>query len=129
LTLLSGTAIGGIGVPFLYDDGAHVRLLLSVALLIAAEVIVHKRIRVTVRQFLDRGIIAAEDQPEFERVIASAMRLRNSVVVELLLLAFAILGAYLIGQRHVSMNIATWYATPDGQTTQLTAAGYWYFFV
>jgi hypothetical protein len=63
LTLLSGNAFGGMGLPFLYDLGAHARLLLCMPLLIAAEVIVHRRIRVTVRQFLDRGIISPEDRP------------------------------------------------------------------
>src|SRR3954452_19127396 len=51
LTLLSGSAFGGTGVPFLHDLAAHARLLLSVPVLIAAEVVVHKRIKVTVRQF------------------------------------------------------------------------------
>jgi hypothetical protein len=78
-TLLSGNAFGGTGVPFLYDVGAHVRLLVCVPVLIAAEVVVHRRIKVTVRQFLERGVVAPVDRPRFEGVIASAMRLRNSV--------------------------------------------------
>ena len=129
LTILSAHAIGGKGVPFLYDLGAQARLLLCVPLLIAAEVIVHRRIRVTVRQFLDRGIIAPEDRPQFESVIASAMRLRNSVLAEVLLLAFAIVGGYVLGQRYVSMDAASWFAAPVGEQTRLTPAGYWYVFV
>ena len=95
LSVLSGHAFGGLGVPFLYDLGAQARLLLCVPLLLAAEVVVHRRIKLTVRQFLDRGIIAPEDQPQFESFIASAMRLRNSTIAEVLLLAFAIIGGYL----------------------------------
>jgi hypothetical protein len=63
LTLLSGRLFRGAAIPFLYDPGAHARLLLCVPLFIAAEVIVHRRIKLTVQQFLDRGIVAAEDQP------------------------------------------------------------------
>ncbi len=129
LSALSGQAIGGIGVPFLYDLGAHVRLLLAVPLLIAAEVIVHRRIKAIVHQFLDRGIIATEDEPRFFNIITSAMRVRNSIFVEVLLLAFAIVGGYWLGQRYIAMQIATWYAVPVGDRIQFTAAGYWYLFV
>ena len=129
LTLLSSNAFGGTGVPFLYDLGAQVRLLLCVPVLIAAEVLVHKRIKVTVRQFLDRGIVAPDDRPQFERVTASAMRLRNSVLAEVLLLAFAIVGGHFLGRRYVATNIATWFAGPAGGQIRLTAAGYWYVFV
>lgn len=129
LSMFSGHAFGGVGVPFLYDVAPHARLLLAVPLLIAAEIIVHRRIRVTVWQFLDRGIITPEDRPQFERVAASAMRLRNSALAEVLLLLFVVSGGYLIGQRYVSMDVASWYAAPTDAGMQLTAAGYWYVFV
>jgi len=129
LTLLSGHAAGGLDVPFLLDVVTHVRLLLSVPLLLAAEVIVHRRIKPTVRQFLDRGIVAPEDQPRFESIVASAMRLRNSAFAEVLLLAIAIFGGYWVGKRYVEMDVATWFGAPIGGQTQLTTAGYWYFFV
>jgi hypothetical protein len=123
LSALSGHAVGGLGVPFLFDVGAHARFLLCVPLLLAGEVIVHRRIRVIVRQFLDRGIVAPEDQPRFESLIASAMRVRNSVLAEVLLLAFAIAGGNWLVKRYVAMQMATWYAVPIGDQTQLTAAG------
>jgi hypothetical protein len=129
LSALSGHAVGGLGVPFLFDLGAHARLLLCVPLLIAAEVIVHRRIRVIVPQFCDRALVGPEDQPRFESLIASAMRVRNSVFAEVLLLALAIFGGYSVGKRYVDMQVATWYAVPVGDQTRLTLAGYWYLFV
>ena len=51
LSILSGHAFGGTGVPFLFDLGGQARLLLCVPLLIAADVLVHRRIRATVQQF------------------------------------------------------------------------------
>jgi hypothetical protein len=129
LSAWSGHAVSGLGVPFLFDVGAHARLLLSVPLLIAAEVIVHRRIGAIVRQFLDRSLVGPEDQTRFESCIASAMRVRNSVFAEVLLLTLAIVGGYWAGKRYVVMQVATWYATPVGDQTQLTAAGYWYLFV
>ena len=129
LSLLSGHALRGVAVPFLYDLGAHTRFLLAVPLLLLADVIVHRRIKVTVRQFLDRGIIAPEDQPRFESVITSAMRLRNSVIAEVLALALAIFAGYWAGKRYVATDAATWFGTPIGDQTQLAAAGYWYVLV
>jgi hypothetical protein len=129
LSILSGHAFRGVAVPFLYDLGAQARLLLSVPFLVAAEVIVHRRIRPVVRQFLDRGIITPEDQPRFESVIASAMRLRNSVAAEVLLLALATFVGYWAGKRYIAMHVATWFAIPIGDHAELTAAGYWYVIV
>jgi hypothetical protein len=129
LSALSGHVVGGVRVPFLYDLGAQARLLLSVPLFLLAEVIVHRRIKPVVRQFLERGIIAPEDQPRFESIIASGMRLRNSVIAEVLLLASAIFVGYWAGKRYLAMHVATWFAVPVGDDTQLTAAGYWYVLV
>lgn len=129
LSVLSGYAVGGVSIPFVFDLGAQIRLLLSVPLLIAAEVIVHRHIKTIVRTFVDRGLVATEDQPRFAGLIASAMRIRNSVLAEALLLAFAIAGAYWLGERYVTTQSATWYAIPiDGQPL-FTTAGHWYVFV
>ena len=89
----------------------------------------HRRIKVTVRQFVDRGIVDPEEQPQFESLIASAMRVRNSVLAEVLLLTFAVVGGYWIGKRYLEMPIGTWYAVPIDDQIPFTVAGYWYFFV
>ena len=57
------------------------------------------------------------------------MRLRNSVLAEVLLLAFAIAGGYLLGTWYAALQAARWYAAPIGDQSQFTAAGYWYLFV
>jgi hypothetical protein len=82
LSALGGRALGGVAVPFMRDVEAHTRFLVALPLLILAEVFVHDRIGSVVRQFLSRGIIVPEEQPRFERLIASTMRLRNSMVLE-----------------------------------------------
>lgn len=128
LTLLAGRAIGGVGVPFMLDLATHSRFLLAMPLLIAAEVIVHRRIKWVVRQFLDRDIVAPEDISKFESTISSAMRLRNSVVAEVLLLALVILGGPSM-DRYIQTETPTWYAELIAGRTQLTAAGYWYVYV
>jgi len=124
LTAMAGTAVGGEGVPFLYDLGAHARLLLCVPVLIAAEVIVHQRMRDTVRQFIDRRIVAVHDQPKFNELVQSAMRLRNSALAEILLLACVVVGIGPLGHRYVSFDVQSWFSQPVGDQTRLSPAGY-----
>jgi hypothetical protein len=50
-TVLAGQAIGGVEVPFFFDLDAHARFLGSIPLLVAAELVVHKRMRGIVGQF------------------------------------------------------------------------------
>ena len=83
LSVVEGHAWGaGVALPFLYDVEMHVRLLLAMPLLIVAELVVHRRMRPVVRQFLDRGLIPDSALPAFDAAIASAMRLRNSIWAE-----------------------------------------------
>ena len=117
-------------MPFLFDLDAHARFLGSLPLLVAAELFVHQRKKTTVEQFTDRGLIAPEDLPRFEAAIASSMRLRNSVIIEVLLLVIAFTGGYWLWSDRMALHVATWYGqlAVDG-TVNLTLAGYWYAFV
>ena len=130
LTLAGGSAFGGVQVPFLLDLDVHVRFLLALPLFIGAEVLVHRRIRVTVSQFIDRGIIAPEDRARFDELIAATMRLRNSVWIEIGLLVFAITIGYWTWREYLTLGVGTWYAavSPTGDKS-LTVAGWWYAFI
>ena len=78
LSVFAGESAGGvINVPFFYDLDVHVRFLVALPLLLVAELVVHQRIRLIVRQFVERGIVPVQARPQFEAVISSAMRLRN----------------------------------------------------
>ena len=74
-----------VPVPFLYDFEAHVRFLVAIPLFLLAEVVVHQRLRPVVRSFVDAGIVTPAVLPGFQAAIARAMRLRNSLAVELTL--------------------------------------------
>jgi len=130
LTLAGGSAFGGAPVPFLLDIDVHVRFLVALPLLIGAEVLVHRRIRVTISQFIDRGIIAPEDRARFDEIIASTMRLRNSTVVEVVLIVAAITLGHWIWRENMSLHVDTWYVASDpAGGDHFTLAGWWYAFV
>jgi len=131
LSALEGQALGGsAAVPFLLDVEVHVRFLVAVPLFIAAELVVHQRMRFVVRQFLDRNLIPESAMTRFDAAIASAFRLRNSVLAEVLLIAFVYVVGVLIVWRHYSaLATATWYAVPTAEGLQLSLGGVWYGYV
>lgn len=128
---LEGQALGGnVAVPFLLDVEAYVRFLVVLPLLIGAELVVHQRMRFVVRQFLERNLIPASALTRFEAAIASALRLRNSALAEVLLIAFVyVVGVLLVWRQYMVLDTATWYATPTAEGLQLSLTGVWYGYV
>ena len=130
LSVLAGEAAGGaIKVPFFYDVDAHVRFLVALPLLLVAELVVHQRIRLIVRQFVERGIVLPQARPEFETIIGSAMRLRNSVVIEVLLIVLVLTATHYLWASQMALESVTWYASIVDGHRQYSPAGYWYAYV
>ncbi len=130
LSVIGGSALGGgIKVPFLHDVEMHVKFLLALPILIAAELVVHLRIRPTVKAFLDRGVVPPAEVPRFNAAIASVLRARNSVALELALVAVVYTLGLWIWRSQTALEAATWYARPEGGHLNLTPAGYWYVLV
>ena len=128
LAIIGHVAIGTFPLSFFSDVEVQVRFLVALPVLIAAEIIVHSRMGVVLRRFIERRLVGSEDLPRFERAVDSAIKLRNSILVETaLLLIVYTLGLRLWGSR-VTIASQTWYAHPGGRWN-LTSAGYWYVFV
>jgi hypothetical protein len=131
LAALEGHALGGsTAVPFLFDIEVHIRYLLVLPLLIAAELVVHRRMRSVVKVFVERRLIPDSAMPRFDAAIASAFRLRNSVVAEILLIALVYgVGILIVWRQYMVLDAATWFSTPSAGGPVLTWAGIWYGFV
>ena len=131
LTALEGLALGTkVGVPFLYDIEAQGRFLLFVPLLVYAEILVHQRLRFVPSQFLDRRLIPDQERPRFDAAVASASRLRNSVIAEVAMIVLVyVLGLQFMWSQRAAVDVATWFATPDAQGRTLSLAGVWYVYV
>ena len=90
----------------------------------------HQRMRFVVQQFLDRNLIPESASTRFDAAIASAFRLRNSVLAEVLLIAFVyVVGVLLVWRRYTALATATWYAVPTDAGLQLSLSGMWYGYV
>ncbi len=128
LSALEGTFYAGVAVPFISDLG-NIRFLITLPMLIGAELIVHPRIGLLVRQFEKRQLIAPEEAGQFESIIGNAMRLRNSVIVEVALFLLACVGGYWIWRSFGSVHVDTWYANSIHGYPALSYAGYWLTFI
>lgn len=127
LSVAGGRAWGdAVVVPFFRDIELHVRLLLTLPLLIVAEMVVHQRMRPVVRQFLERGLIAESSRGRFDAAVASARRLRNSIVAEVLLIALVYVVGLVLWPYYGALHVTTWHAVPTPGGRQFFAAGWWF---
>jgi hypothetical protein len=133
LPLLVLAIVGSIGrsfsgLSFFHDVEVHVRFLVALPVLIAAELVAHSRLRPVVCRFVERPIVFPKELGRFRSAIESAVKLRNSIPVEcgLLLLVYT-LGLWEWNSR-IGIDTSTWYAMPGGRW-HLTKAGFWYVFV
>jgi hypothetical protein len=129
LSLVEGHLLGGANFSFLRDVETQVRFLISLPVLILAEVVVHRRLWPVVKRFVERRIVSPEELPKFYAIVDSAMRMRNSVIAEIVLLVLVFTGGIWIWRNEVALDVASWYASPQGGQMHLTRAGSWFAFV
>ncbi len=124
-----GSATGRVGLAsFVRDIAVHARFLIALPILVIAEVIVHSRIRPAVRRFIEQRIVTSQDLSCFRDAVKSAVSLRNSVPLELGILALVYTVGLWVWNSRVVLDFSTWYELA-GSRWQLTPAGYWYVFV
>jgi hypothetical protein len=127
LSIAEGHAWGGsVKVPFLMDVDVHARFLLALPLLIVAELFVHQGMRVVVRAFVTRGLVPDDARAKFGAAVASAMRLRDSITMEVLMIALVYgVGVLLIWRNRAAIAVPTWYGMAGGERQHPTLAGWW----
>jgi hypothetical protein len=126
LSLAQDHFLGGAKLSFFRDIETHVRFLVSLPVLILAETLVHQRLWPVVKRFVDQRVVTPEELPKFDAAINSAMRMRNSVVVEIALLVFVFTGGIWIWRHNTALDVISWYASPQGGQMHFTLAGYWF---
>jgi hypothetical protein len=117
----------GPGTTVLNDIGFQLRFLVAAPLLILAELVVHRRMRMIVGQFTARDLVPSGQADRFADALGDAVRLRNSALFEILLLAFVYAGGGLFTlHRYEALPHAAWYG---GGAGRLSPAGLWLVFV
>ena len=111
---------------FLSDFSVHARSLIAVPLFIFAEALLVPQLGAIAQHFLDAGLVTGRDRARFEAVRSSTRRLRDSVVVEALVivLAYAIVMA-LIGSVP-SAEIPAWQRIGGNPSADYSMARWWH---
>jgi hypothetical protein len=110
LSLAQGHFLGGIKLSFLRDIETHVRFLVSLPVLIMAEMIIHLRIRPIMKRFIERHLVTREELPKYYAAISAGVRFNSSVIIEIGLLVFVYTGGMWIWRHQIAVDIASWYA-------------------
>jgi hypothetical protein len=129
LSLAQDHFLGGAKLSFFRDIETHVRFLVSLPVLILAEMLVHERIWPVVKKLVERRIVIPEELPKFYAAINSAMRMRSSVIVEVVLLVFVYTVGIWTWRHNNALGVASWYASPQGGQMHFSMAGRWFEFV
>jgi hypothetical protein len=130
LSLFEGHILAGaVQKPFLRDIEAHIQFLVALPLLLAAETLIHQKLDPRIKNFLTRNIIREADLPKFQAAIKSAHRMRDSVLVELILIVFFYSLGLLIYRGGLVTTSSAWNLIADGTVRSFTLAGYWMAFV
>lgn len=125
LSALQGTAYGSkVPVPFLCDFSAYSRFLLAIPLLLLAEIVLGARISHAVEHFISSGVVSEKDYGYFDEAIEDVLRLRDSVVPEVVIVILAYIVSA-IAFRMTSVHVSTWYADRSGGAPAFTWAGLW----
>jgi len=128
LSVLEGHAWGGgVVMPFLFDVDVQVRFLVALPLIVIAELVVHRDMRPVVRQFMERGLVTDEIREKYEAALALAQRLRNSVIAEVLMLAFVYgVGVLFIWRTRAAVDVSSWYGGSTAGVLNPSLAGWWF---
>jgi hypothetical protein len=125
LSAVQGVLIKNVRIPFLYDPSTYSRFLFSVPLLIVAEIVIGPRIAAATTQFITSRLIPESHYADFDTAIADCLRLRDSTVAEVIILAITYVGAF-AALRIFSTEVSAWNSLASGSVHWFTLAGYWY---
>ena len=113
----------------LLDFATFVRFLVAVPLLFIAELTIGPRITTAGLHFVRAGLVRPEDYPGFERAIQRLARWRESLGVELILLALAFGGAWTVTTESFYGNMGQSWQTAlveTAQGTRVSCLALWY---
>lgn len=126
LSAIQGVAWSGVHIPFLYDVAELTRFLFIGPALIIAEVIVEPWLIQGVRYTREK-LVPVEQMDEFRTIVARAIRLRDSVPLELLLLVIVFIWQWsdVVSQTQIMVN--TWHQLPSNRENSYAWSYYYYF--
>jgi hypothetical protein len=107
------------------DYPANARLLLAVPVLLAGQLVMEKTFRALTRHIREAGLLAREDLLRMDKIIAKLMRLRDSILPELLLLVAVYVHIAVIFHARVAIA-RPWEVVGSGADLHVSVAGWYY---
>lgn len=127
LSLVQGVAYGaGLKIPFLYDVSEATRFLLVGPLLILAEGVLEPWLVQVAKHVRDR-LILQDSLSQYDSLLRGIVRLRDSYVAELLLLAGTFVWQWMDAIYFPAVGSASWQALPGDVGPSY--AWFWYAFL
>jgi hypothetical protein len=127
LSLVNGHAWGhSVVEPLLADPVIYSRFLFVVPLLELAQVVIETSLGVQMRQFLKSSLVAEGEQPKFLQASEAVVRLRGSVVAELLIAVLALIFSFV---AQVIVTDGPGHSTWERVGGTITPSGWWYIVV
>jgi hypothetical protein len=116
----------GARVTFFHDIAVHVRFLLVIPILILAEAPIGQRTRTVAQTFLRSGLVRPADRGRYDEIIAKATRRLESVAVEVVILALAVVGVTSMVRGLLNDGVLYWFERGTPGNEHLSPAGWWY---
>lgn len=130
---LEGRALGPTPRgSFLLDFTAYARYFIAMPILIAAEAVVGPRMRAAALHIVQGGFITTPDDPAFERAVARAIKWREALWPELVILGIALVGASTLTVETLQRGEATTWHVVRGQWVpglRVSLTGLWYYLI
>lgn len=120
--------VGSVEIPFLREITAPIRFAVVIPLLIIAESIVDKQVKLTLRQFENSCILTETGKVELEIAKSKADRLGESIWADLVILSLIIFNLFFQIQAN-PMGHTSWAFPSSENPQQYSLAGYWAYFV
>jgi len=117
-----------VEVPFLNEFATHIRLLVVIGLLVLAEGIVDKRVKASISQFNQSGMLSETGKIKFEQAKIAADRMCESFWAEGIILVL-IVANVLFRISTNSLELTTWGFPDSNNPSALSLAGYWAAFI
>ena len=130
LTATEGMALGTkVQVPFLLDLVQYARFLVALPIAIAAGEYINPRIENVLNALPRTGIVSGGEVSRLEKVILQAKAMKNSVLVEVLILALIYLYTFFGLERDRPPGVSSWSQLTSAASSPHTAADRWFLWV
>jgi hypothetical protein len=124
---IQGVAVGGrVTIPFLHDYIVNVRLLVTLPILIAAEIVIDPKLRHAAKHFVNSGLVLPAEIAAYEEVIRKTEKLRDATWLAVVAAVVAFGPSIWLGGEDILSGRSTWHVIPSTPVPTLSLAGWWF---